>query len=153
MISLLSLLAAVGAPATPQIHCEIRMRSWCINQGVSQIEMHEIQGVRIWALNATYLPQSSFVIIENKDCVLGLADQAKEIQRSKGTDQQGKSYLEISYSIRKDGKCSLSFQFPTPKGDPSDNAYTLMITSIRLCRNELCMGPYLSLDPRPAKRK
>ncbi len=104
---------------------------------------------RHWKLEASYLPGSSFAIIENKECSLGLADQAKEIERSEGVDEQGKRYTQVTYAIRKGSACSLAFRIPTGDGATVDNAYTFMITSIRLCGNEVCRGRVPALgDPR-----
>jgi hypothetical protein len=150
MIYFIAILSvAFSAPAEPQLNCEFRMRSWCINQGATRVEMRQVSAdSRRWELEASYLPGSSFAIIENKECGLGLADQAKEIERSEGVEQ-GKRYTQVTYAIRKGSACSLAIRIPTGDGATVDNVYTFMITSIRLCGNEVCRGRVPSLgDPR-----
>ena len=151
MIYFFTMVSAVlGAPAEPQLNCEFRMRSWCINQGATRVEMRQVSAdSRRWELEASYLPGSAFAIIENKECGLGLADQVKEVERSEGVDDQGKRYTQVTYAIRKGSGCSLAFRMPTGDRATVDNAYTFLMSSIRLCANEVCRGRAPTLgDPR-----
>jgi hypothetical protein len=148
------LSASLGAPAEPQLNCEFRMRSCCINQGATRVEMRQISAdSRRWELEVNYLPGSSFAIIENKECGLGLADQAKEIERSEGVDEQGKRYTQVTYAIRKGSACSLAVRIPTGDRATVDNAYTFMITSIRLCWNDVCKGRVSCLGRSASARR
>jgi hypothetical protein len=139
----------------PKLNCEFRMRSWCINQGATKVEMLETSpGSRRWYLEASYLPGSAFAVVEAKGCSLGFANQIREVSRSEQSDEQGKRYMQLTYLIRKDGDCSLSFQIPISDPLTVDNAYTFMLTSIRLCADEACRGGALALsDPRKRVRR
>jgi hypothetical protein len=138
-------------PSAPPLICELQMSSWCILEGVYEIDrrladdsVHD----RIWTLRGAFRRSSELIILEPNGCKGGFSDVLELVSYDERVTWQKGLWDRVRFRLKKDGSCDLSLLWPRLNNDPLEWAYSEGLMLVQNCENEKCTGKSLA-DLKP----
>mgnify|MGYP000856548500 CR=1 FL=1 len=128
-------------PSAPPARCEIRLSTWCIQEGAYEItrrlasdSVHD----RFWFLRGRFKPESVLVVLEPNGCKNGLSDKVDLAEFEHQIEWQGRTWDRFKVRLKSDGSCDLTVLLPPDEGDSMEWAFTEGVPLIRPCKDTSC---------------
>lgn len=152
-ISALALAASTeGQKAEPIQRCEIRTQAWCLVQGGTYFDVTTLDNdTRVWTLRDRMLGLETIRITEDRACGSYPSDIQEKSEALVMSPANGRSKYIITWSLHRDGSCSLRFELPVTGRKPNEIAYFLVGSIFTACTWDRCPGISLAATPTASR--
>lgn len=129
-----------GAPAAPQIQCQVRLPRWCIVKFDGNVQSVQNGRYRTWrVLDRLYMTDGPLLIIEDTGCS-GRGDKSdpRKVAQATLKGADGRSYESIKFNISLKERCNLEFRLPMNANAVNPIYKQMLLYGIFICNDDSC---------------